>query len=113
MGVGQRREVFPNRGAPGEIQDISKNRVSLWTRRIRKSGFLPLPGENEDEDAKHQRVEHRGVEHGSKVRVQGRRAGVLISWPLRNATGDQCTRCLCTPTPKSLASAYSQLLYRD
>ena len=51
--VGQRRGSFPDRDAHGEIHDISKNRESLWARGIRKSGFLPPPGENEDRDAKH------------------------------------------------------------
>ena len=75
MDVGQRRETFPDRDARGEIQDISKNRVTLWARRIWKIGFLPFPGENEDRDAKHQRIEHRRVEHNDKgefrVAVQG------------------------------------------
>ena len=77
MDVGQRRETFPDRDARGKIEDISKNRVSLWTRRIRKIGFLPSPGENEDRDAKHQRIEHRRVQHGDKGRVQERHAGFI------------------------------------
>ena len=53
MDVGQRRETFPDGDVHGDIQDISKNWVSLWARRIRRSRFLPLAGENEDRDAKH------------------------------------------------------------
>jgi len=52
MDVGQRHEIFPDRDVHVEIQDISKNWVSLWARWIRKCGFLPLPDENEDRDTK-------------------------------------------------------------
>jgi len=77
MSVGQRRETFPDRDAHWEIQDISKNWVTLWARRIREGGFLPLPGENEDWDTKHQRIEHISVNHGDKGRVEGRRVGFI------------------------------------
>jgi len=77
MGVGQRRETFPDRDTHWEIQDISKNWVTLWARRIQESSFLPLSGENEDWDTKHQRIEHRSVKHGDKGRVQGRSARFL------------------------------------
>jgi len=75
MDVGQRHKTFPDRDAHGEIQDISKNRVSLRARWIRNNGFLPVQSEDEDGGAKHQRIEHRSVEHGDEGRVQGRRAG--------------------------------------
>ena len=84
MVVGQRRESLPNRDAHGEIQDISKNRVTFWARWVRESSFLPRPSEDYDWDAKHQRTEHRSVEHGSRGTVRGYRAGSYISGPLLN-----------------------------
>jgi len=77
MVVGQRHESFPNRDARGDIQHISENWVTFWTWRIRNSGFSPLPNEDEDMDAKHQRVEHRSVKHGNKREAQGRSAGSI------------------------------------
>ena len=90
--VGQRRETFPDRDGHGEIQDISKNWITLWARRIRKSGFLPFPGENEDGDAEHQRIERRRVKHGDKGRAQGRRTGSYIGRGVSVYVG-----CSCTP----------------
>jgi len=84
--VGQRHESFPNRDAHGEIQHVSENWVTLWARWMRESRFLPLPNENEDRNAKHQRIEHRSVEHDDNGRTQGRRAGSYMSQLLRNTT---------------------------
>ena len=71
MSFGQRRKAFPDRDTRGEIQDISKNRVTLGARWIRKGRFLPLQSENEDGDAKHQRIEYGSVEHGDKEECRG------------------------------------------
>lgn len=77
MVLGQRHETFPDRDTHGEIQDISKNRITLWTWWVWQSGFLPLPNQNEDGNTEQQWVEHRSVKHGGGGRVQGRRAGSL------------------------------------
>jgi len=76
--VGQRHETFPNRGAHGEIQHISKNWITLWAWRIRSGRFLPPRSEDEDRDGKCQRVEHRSGKHGDRGRMRGRRAGSYI-----------------------------------
>ena len=71
VGVGQRCETFPDGDTRGEIQDVSKNRVTLGARRIRNGGFLLLQSENDYGGAKHQRIEHRSVEHGDKEECRG------------------------------------------
>jgi hypothetical protein len=73
--IGQRSDVFPERDAHVEIQDIPQNRITLGTRRILQGGSLPSPDENEDNNNEQQRVEDRDVNHGDKGGAEGRRVG--------------------------------------
>ena len=89
MDAGQRSKTFPDRDGRGEIQNISKNWVTLWARRVRKSGFLPFPCKNEDRDAKRQQIERKRVNHGDKERAQAHHAGFIYTdrYRLLSVTG--------------------------
>ena len=86
--LGQRHKTFPNWDTRGEVQDISEDRITFWAWRIRAGGFLPLPSETEDTNAKQQRVEHKSVKHDSGGRMQGCRRGpqsriAAVKYPYR------------------------------
>ena len=78
--IGQQCDVFPDGDIHGEVQDVPQNRITLRAWRIRQGGSPPLSSKNEDKKAKQQQIEHRGVNHGGKERVQGYRTLFLRSW---------------------------------
>ena len=88
MVLGQGHKAFPNWDAHREVQHIPEDRITLWAWRIGPGGFLPLPSETEDTNAKQQCVEHKSVKHDSGGRMQGCRRGpqsriAAVKYPYR------------------------------
>ena len=79
VAFGQGRDCFPDRGTHREIQHVPQNRIAFGAWGVRQTGSLPSPAEDEDENAKRQRIEDRNINHGDTVRVQRRRTGSYTS----------------------------------